>query len=48
MAQRVVVPDASVILKWVLPCGDEPDVVRALALRNSIAAGRVRAVVPDL
>ena len=48
MASRVVVPDASVILKWVLPTGDEPDLGRALALRDSIADGRVRAIVPAL
>ena len=48
MAQRLVVPDASVILKWVLPTGDEPDLEQALALRDAIADGRVRAVVPSL
>ena len=48
MAQRLVVPDASVILKWVLPSGDEPDLGPALALRDSIAEGHVRAIVPAL
>ena len=48
MAQRLVVPDASVILKWVLPSGDEPDLGPALALRDSIAGGHVRAIVPAL
>ena len=48
MAQRLVVPDASVILKWVLPSGDEPSLVQALALRDFIAEGHVRAVVPAL
>ena len=48
MAHRLVVPDASVILKWVLPSGDEPDLGQALALRDSIADGHVRAVVPSL
>ena len=48
MAQRLVVPDASVILKWVLPSGHEPNLVQALALRDSIADGQVRAVVPAL
>ena len=48
MARRLVVPDASVILKWVLPSRDEANVVQALALRDSIADGRVRAVVPSL
>ena len=48
MVHRLVVPDASVILKWVLPCEDEPDLWQALALRDSIADGHVRAVVPSL
>lgn len=48
MSRRVVVPDASVILKWVLLSGDEPDLGLALALRDAIADGRVRAVVPHL
>ena len=45
MVTLVVVPDASVILKWVLPPATEPDVRRALALRDAIAAGNVRAFV---
>ena len=48
MAQRLVVPDASVILKWVLPSKDEPNLGQALELRDSIADGRVRAIVPSL
>ena len=48
MAARLVVPDASVILKWVLPSAHEHDLGRALALRDAIAGGEVRAVVPDL
>lgn len=48
MAQRLVVPDASVVLKWVLPPGNEADLGPALALRDSIAEGRVRAIVPAL
>ena len=44
----VVVPDASVILKWVLPPADESDVEQALRLRDAIARGQVRAVVPRL
>ena len=48
MAQRLIVPDASVILKWVLASADEPNLAQALALRDSIADGRVRAVVPSL
>ena len=48
MARRLVVPDASVILKWVLPSEEESDLGQALALRDSIADGHVRAVVPSL
>lgn len=44
----MVVPDASVILKWALPIGDEPDGDRALLLRNAIRDDRVRAIVPSL
>jgi hypothetical protein len=43
----VVVPDASVILKWVLP-GDELGSERALALRDAIRDEHVRAIVPGL
>lgn len=48
MAEPLVIPDASVILKWVLPLADERDADRALALRDAIASGSVRALVPDL
>ena len=48
MASALVVPDASVILKWVLPPADEADVDRALALRDAIGAGDIRALVPEL
>ena len=48
MAEPLVIPDASVILKWVLPSADERDADRALALRDAIASGRVRALAPDL
>ena len=48
MATLVVVPDASVILKWVLPPADETDLRCALALRDAFAAGNVRALVPTL
>lgn len=44
----VVVPDASVILKWTLPSDAERDVDRTLLLRNAIRDDRVRAVVPSL
>ena len=45
---NVVVPDASVILKWALPSRSEPDADRALLLRNAIRDDLVRAVVPGL
>lgn len=48
MSQPVVVPDASVILKWVLPSADEPESDRAIALRDQWIAGRVAIVVPAL
>lgn len=44
----MVVPDASVILKWVLPPDDEPHVEQALALRQHYLAGKVRLIVPTL
>jgi predicted nucleic acid-binding protein len=43
----VVVPDASVLLKWVLHEG-EAHVAQALALQLAIGQGEVRAVVPPL
>ena len=48
MALPIVVPDASVILKWVLPSADEPDADQALLLRTSVVEERVRALVPSL
>jgi predicted nucleic acid-binding protein len=48
MALPIVVPDASVILKWVLPSADEADAAQALLLRTAIAQERVRALVPSL
>lgn len=44
----LVVPDASVLLKWVLPSEDEPNVDRALLLRRAIMDEAVRAMVPPL
>jgi len=43
-----VVPDASVILKWVLPSDDEPDAEKALLLRNAILEEHACALVPAL
>ncbi len=48
MVAPLVVPDASVILKWVLPPASEPDFELALALRDAIASGVVHARVPSL
>jgi len=45
---QVVVPDASVILKWVLPPADESDVEQAIRLRDAIANGQARAILPSL
>ena len=47
-AAPIIVLDASVILKWVLPPVDEPDIDKALALRDAIASGGVVALAPDL
>jgi predicted nucleic acid-binding protein len=44
----LVVPDASVILKWALPSDDEPGADKALLIRNAIRDDLVRAVVPSL
>jgi predicted nucleic acid-binding protein len=48
MPVRVLVPDASVLLKWVLPPTDEPGTDRALLLREAVADESVRAIVPPL
>jgi predicted nucleic acid-binding protein len=44
---RRCVPDASVLLKWVLPSG-EPDSRAALKLRDQAVAGRIELIVPPL
>lgn len=44
----IVVPDASVLLKWVLPGDDEPDAGTALRLREEAIAGAIELVVPQL
>ena len=43
----IVTPDASVLLKWVLPADDEQDTGAALALRDEAAAGTLDLVVPE-
>ena len=48
MPVPLVVPDASVLLKWVLPSDDEPDADKALVLRAAIADEAVRALLPAL
>ncbi|MGH8287900.1 MAG: type II toxin-antitoxin system VapC family toxin [Steroidobacteraceae bacterium] len=48
MPALLVVPDASVLLKWVLPSEDEPDVDQALRLRTAIVNDVVRVLVPAL
>src|ERR1700704_4015931 len=44
----LVVPGASVLLKWVLPSDDEPDADKALLLRAAIVDEAVRALLPAL
>ena len=44
----IVTPDASVLLKWVLPGDDEEDGDAALSLRDEAVAGVVELVVPQL
>ncbi len=44
----IVTPDASVLLKWVLPGDDEQDTDVALALRAEAVAGTLDLVVPQL
>ncbi len=44
----IVVPDVSVLLKWVLPGDEERDTGAALSLRDEAIAGAVELVVPQL
>ncbi|HEX5314531.1 MAG TPA: type II toxin-antitoxin system VapC family toxin [Gammaproteobacteria bacterium] len=46
---RIVVPDASVILKWILadPTGEQ-DVDKAIALRDAVIGGEIAIRVPSL
>ena len=48
MSPTLVVPYASVLLKWVLTSDDEPDADKALFLRTAIMVETVRALVPAL
>jgi predicted nucleic acid-binding protein len=45
---KLVVPDASVLLKWVLPEEGEPWVGEALRLRDDFETGRADLLVPSL
>lgn len=45
---RTVVADASILIKWVLPRGTEPDQVAAYALRNAVMTGKVEVKLPSL
>lgn len=45
---KLFVPDASVLLKWVLPEGREPHTAQALAIREAFLAGRIGLLVPPL
>ena len=44
----IVIPDASVILKWVLEKDDEPGYAQALKLQEAILADEVEIRVPTL
>jgi len=44
----VIVPDASVLLKWALPADDEPDFNAAIALRNAALERRALLKLPSL
>ena len=44
----IIVPDASVILKWVLEKGEGEEVKQALALQNAFVAGELELQVPTL
>ena len=44
----IVTPDASVLLKWVLPGDDEQAADAALLLRDEAVAGAIDLVVPQL
>ncbi|MGO9513961.1 MAG: type II toxin-antitoxin system VapC family toxin [Steroidobacteraceae bacterium] len=48
MPAPLVVPDASVLLKWVLPSNEEPHADKALLLRTAIVNDDVRALLPAL
>lgn len=45
---KTVIPDASVLLKWVLPPVNEHYVEQAMAMRKALLDGKVRLLVPHL
>ncbi|MCX6552951.1 MAG: type II toxin-antitoxin system VapC family toxin [Acidobacteria bacterium] len=48
MTAPLFVPDASVLLKWVLASADEEDVARAFEIRAAWLDGRCQLIVPSL
>ena len=46
--EGLIVPDASVLLKWVLPAEQEADLAQARALRSAFLDQRVELLVPPL
>ena len=44
----IVVPDVTVLLKWVLPGGEKRNISSALSLREEAVAGAIELVVPQL
>jgi predicted nucleic acid-binding protein len=48
MKDPVIVPDASVLLKWSLDSHDEKDQEKALAIRHGWLAGRHRIILPSI
>lgn len=48
MAVPIVIPDASVLLKWVLPSEEEPHADNALLMRTAILDSTIYALVPPL
>jgi len=45
---KTVIPDASLLLKWVLPPVNEQYVEQAIAIRDALLAGKIRLMVPGL
>jgi len=44
----MIIPDASVLLKWLLPPDHEQHAEQALSIRDALLAGKVRLLVPGL